>query len=82
MCEKRLGFDVLLARNTYSASKTGSPPEGETAFLLELYCRGSVSMTVKWVLGGMRTEPAELARFMVDSLPAPLRELFLRLGLL
>lgn len=62
--------------------KTGSPPEGETAFLLELYCRGSVSMTVKWVLGGMRTEPAELAHCMVDALPAPLRELFLRLGLL
>lgn len=62
--------------------KTGAPPEGETAFLLELYCRGSVAMTVRWVLGGMRAEPAELARFMVDSLPAPLRELFLRLGLL
>ena len=62
--------------------KTGSPPEGETAFLLELYCRGSVSMTVKWVLGGMRTEPAELARCMVDALPAPLEALFKRLELL
>ena len=50
--------------------------------MLELYCRGSVAMTVEWVLGGMRAEPAELACFMVDSLPAPLRELFLRLGLL
>lgn len=39
-------------------------------------------MTVKWVLGGMRTEPAELARCMVDSLPAPLEALFKRLGLL
>lgn len=62
--------------------KTGAAPVGETAFMLELYCRGSVAMTVEWVLGGMRAEPAELARFMVDSLPAPLRELFLRLGLL
>ena len=62
--------------------KTGAAPEGDTAFMLELYCRGSVAMTVEWVLGGMRAEPEELARFMVDSLPAPLRELFLRLGLL
>ena len=74
-----LGMTVLLLRRMRI---TSSPPEGETSFLLELYCRGSVSMTVKWVLGGMRTEPAELARFMVDSLPAPLEALFKRLELL
>ena len=54
----------------------------ETAFLLELYCRGSVSMTVKWVLSGMRTSSAELARYMTDALPGPLRELFTRIDLL
>ena len=62
--------------------KTGAAPEGETAFLLELYCRGSVSMTVKWVLSGMRTSSAELARYMTDALPGPLRELFTRIDLL
>ena len=64
------------------SGKTGAHPEGEQAFLLELYCRGSVAMTVRWVLSGMRTEPAELAKYMADALPAPLCELFSRLGLL
>ena len=40
---------IAVLYRSYPA-QTGSPPEGETAFLLELYCRGSVSMTVKWVL--------------------------------
>ena len=39
-------------------------------------------MTVKWVLGGMKTEPAELARYMVDALPEPLEKLFCRLNML
>lgn len=64
------------------SGKTGARPEGEQAFLLELYCRGSVAMTVRWVLSGMRTEPAELAKYMADALPEPLCELFSRLGLL
>lgn len=62
--------------------KTGAPPDGETAFLLELYCRGSVAMTAKWVLGGMPQPPRELARLMTESLPGPLSALFERIGLL
>ena len=38
--------------------KTGAPPPDDIRFLLELYCRGSVAMTVKWVLGGMKEAPA------------------------
>ncbi len=34
--------------------KTGAPPDEDIRFLLELYCRGSIAMTVKWVLGGMK----------------------------
>ncbi len=62
--------------------KTGAPPGGDLAFLLELYCRGSVAMTVRWVLGGMKSEPAELARRMTEALPAQIEALFKRLGLL
>ena len=37
------------------ARKTSRPLEEEMEFLLEMYCRGSVYMTEKWVLGACRT---------------------------
>ena len=36
------------------ARKTSQPLDEELQFLLEMYCQGSVYMTVKWVLGGMK----------------------------
>ena len=39
------------------ARKTSRPLEEEMEFLLEMYCRGSVYMTEKWVLGGMKDSP-------------------------
>lgn len=62
--------------------KTGAAPPADTRFALELYCRGSVAMTVKWVLGGMKEEPAEMSKRLVAALPGPLRELFARLSFL
>ena len=62
--------------------KTGAAPPEDTRFALELYCRGSVAMTVKWVLGGMKEEPAEMSKRLVAALPGPLRELFARLSFL
>lgn len=62
--------------------KTGAPPDEDIRFLLELYCRGSIAMTVKWVLGGMKEEPREIARRLVAALPEQLAELFARLSFL
>lgn len=62
--------------------KTGAPPDEDIRFLLELYCRGSIAMTVKWVLGGMKEEPREIARRLVAALPVQLAELFARLSFL
>ena len=62
--------------------KTGLPPDEQTQFLLEMYCRGSIYMTVKWVLGGMGEPPAQMARRLVEAMPAKLARLFVRLGLL
>lgn len=76
-CESIYGFYSSLIER-----KTGSAPGAETAFLLELYCRGSVAMTVKWVLGGMPEPPRELSRLMAEALPLPLRSLFAEIGLL
>ena len=62
--------------------KTGAPPDEDIRFLLELYCRGSIAMTVKWVLGGMKEEPREIARRLVAALSEQLAELFARLSFL
>jgi AcrR family transcriptional regulator len=62
--------------------KTGQFPDEEIRFLLEMYCRGSIYMTVKWVLGGMPEPPEKMAKSLVDAMPAKLADLFIHLGLL
>ena len=37
--------------------KTGAPASDDIRFLLEMYCHGSISMTIEWVLSGMATSP-------------------------
>lgn len=62
--------------------KTGRKPDEELAFLLEMYCRGSIYMTVKWVLGGMEEPPEKMAARLVDAMPEKLAELFRELHIL
>ena len=62
--------------------KTGRRPDAETSFLLEMYCRGSIYMTVKWVTGEVTCTPEELAERLVDGMPGKLAEVFTGLGIL
>ena len=62
--------------------KTGRRPDAETSFLLEMYCRGSIYMTVKWLLGGMKFPPAQLAKQLVLGMPEKLVQLFTDLHIL
>lgn len=62
--------------------KTGRLPNEEIRFLLEMYCRGSVYMTVKWVLTGMKSTPEEIAKSLVDAMPEKLGREFRVLGLI
>lgn len=62
--------------------KLGRMPDSEIRFLLEMYCRGSVYMTVKWVLTGMKRTPEEMAKSLVDAMPEKLGREFGVLGLL
>ena len=82
-CLKKHDYSLIL--QFYSRQileKTGRAPEGDIRFLLEMYCHGSIYMTVKWVLGGMPLTPAQMARGLVDAMPATLGALFLQLRLL
>ena len=49
------------------------PPDIE--FLLEMYCRGSIAMTVQWVTGGMKRSTEDMAELLVRALPPELAEL-------
>lgn len=62
--------------------KTGRKITEHMRFLLEMYCQGSIYMTVKWVLGGLKMTSREMAALLVDAMPEPVRRLFGQLKLL
>lgn len=62
--------------------KTGREPEGDIRFYLEMYCRGSVFMTISWMFDGFRTDPERLAELMIKAMPEELVKLFEKLGVL
>jgi Transcriptional regulator len=80
---KEHDFELILQfYNNLIARKTSRPLDEELQFQLEMYCRGSVYMTVKWVLGGMKDTPAQMSDKLVDAMPPKLADVFRALGLL
>lgn len=80
---KEHDFELILQfYNSLIARKASKPLDEELQFQLEMYCRGSVYMTVKWVLGGMKDSPQKMADKLVDAMPPKLSEVFGSLGLL
>ena len=49
---------------------TGKKMSDKIRFQLEMYCQGSIYMTVQWVLGNHKATPETLARFLSESMPA------------
>ena len=47
-----------------------------------MYCQGSITMTVKWVLTSMDLTPSEFAALLVRAMPEDLKKLFRNLQLL
>ena len=63
-------------------SRTGRKISTELQFELEMYCLGSVYMTVQWVLGYRKCTPEELAHALTESMPVRLQDVFQELGLI
>ena len=61
---------------------TGKKMSDKIRFQLEMYCQGSIYMTVQWVLGNHKATPETLARFLSESMPAELCQVFKERGLL
>lgn len=80
---KEHDFELILKFYTdLLAGKDSGALDQELQFLLEMYCQGSVYMTVKWVLGGMKDSPGAMSRKLVEAMPPRLAEVFERLKLL
>ena len=61
---------------------TGKKMSDKIRFQLEMYCQGSIYMTVQWVLGNHKATPETLAKSLSESMPAELRDVFKERGLL
>jgi len=80
---KEHDFEMILQFYTDLISrKTNQPLSEDLQFLLEMYCRGSVYMTEKWILGGMKKTPAEMAQALVEAVPPKLGKVLTDLKLL
>ena len=80
---KEHDFELILQFYTdLLARKDSRALDQELHFLLEMYCQGSVYMTVKWVLGGMNDSPQDMSAKLVDAMPHKLANVFERLKLL
>lgn len=44
-------------------------------FLLEMYCHGSITMTVNWAVSGMQETPEQIADLLIEALPPKLEVL-------
>ena len=62
-------------------SRAKEPLSSELNFILEMYCRGSVYMTTRWVSGEIEYTPEEMAKCLVEAMPAVLAEVFRVQGL-
>lgn len=63
-------------------SKGADPLEKQIEVLLDMYCYGSVYLTVKWVMEEMPCSEAKLENTMILAMPEPLRSLFNKLNIL
>ena len=54
--------------------KIGNIPT-DIMFLLEMYCHGSITMTVEWAISGMNKTPEEMADLLIQALPPKLEQL-------
>ena len=59
--------------------KLQHPIDEELFFLLRMYCRGSIYMTVEWVRNGMGMSCEEISELLIQALPKPLESLLLDL---
>ena len=82
-CLRDHDFQLITAFYTDQIeSRTGKKISPHLQFQLEMYCQGSIFMTVQWVLGCRKCTPEELARSLAGAMPAELGNVFREVGLI
>jgi hypothetical protein len=56
------------------------PLSEDLAFLLEMYCKGSIDMTVKWATGYLDISKEKLVELLILSLPVDLKQYLIKLN--
>lgn len=81
-CLREHDFQLILAFYTRQIEeKTKEPISENLRFLLEMYCQGSIYMTVQWVLGEKKSTPQEMAKALVSAMPSELYDVMKQLNL-
>ena len=58
----------------YIHQNTGKTLSSDIDFLLKMYCRGSVDMTVEWVLNDMPISKEDIVTYLIEAIPDKLKE--------
>ena len=58
----------------YIHKNTGKTLSSYIDFLLKMYCRGSVDMTVEWVLNDMPISKEDIVTYLIEAIPDKLKE--------
>lgn len=58
----------------YIHKNTGKTLFSDIDFLLKMYCRGSVDMTVEWVLNDMPISKEDIVTYLIEAIPDKLKE--------
>lgn len=58
----------------YIYKNIGKTLSSDIDFLLNMYCRGSVDMTVEWVLNDIPIKKEEIVSYLIEAIPDKLKE--------
>lgn len=68
-------YQCILEFYTHVIEKKIGTIPSDIKFLLEMYCHGSITMTVNWAVHGMQESPEVIADLLIEALPPKLEAL-------
>jgi len=78
-----INYDFEMIYQFYEKSivkQIKKPLSKDLAFLLEMYCKGSIDMTVKWATGYLDISKEKLVELLILSLPVDLKQYLIKLN--